>query len=313
MTLRIVFCGSDCTYSETVLRALLSANVRVEAVWLPGQATPGAKEDLPLQPLLPRNSAASESDPHSLPIVSPFVQRSILNTAWQSGVPTYAVSRLKSQDTAAALRALGVDVGCVACFPRLVPESLLHAARRGFLNVHPSLLPAYRGPSPLFWQFQAGEEHTGVTIHWMDAAFDTGPIAEQRLVPLPDGISETDATILMARAGSRLLTDVLAHVAAGEIPYRQQPPGGSYQPSPTPADFTVSPQWPAHRIFNFMRGVAVWGQPFLLDVAGQHLELGDAVAWSPAGVLAQPVIQHDDAEVTFQCSPGWVRARLMPQ
>jgi methionyl-tRNA formyltransferase len=182
--------------------------------------------------------------------------------------------------------------------------------KRGFLNVHPSLLPEYRGPAPLFWQLREGESRTGVTIHWMDADFDTGPLAEQRIVPLPDGISETDATGLMARAGARLLVEVLDHVAAGEIPYRKQPAGGVYHPYPHESDFAISPDWPARRVYNFMCGTAVWGIPFQLDLPGETLLLSDVISWSPHENLGQPILRLND-EVIIQCSPGTVRARLV--
>jgi methionyl-tRNA formyltransferase len=143
----------------------------------------------------------------------------------------------------------------------------------------------------------------------MDANFDTGPLADQRFVFLPDGISETDATGLMARAGARLLVEVLDHVAAGEIPYRKQPPGGASQPYPREADFTISPAWPARRIYNFICGTAVWGHPYRLEIEGESLLLSDAVAWSAHEVLPAPLIRQGD-QVIFQCSPGTVRANL---
>jgi methionyl-tRNA formyltransferase len=278
-------------------------------VILPAGGLPGVNTALPIQALLPEGASVTQFDNHALPVVSPFVQRSLVNIAWQKGISLYAVRNMGSPETIGQLKMVRADVGCVACFPRRIPADLLHVPRRGFLNVHPSLLPNYRGPAPIFWQFQAGEPRTGVTVHWMDAEFDTGPIADQRLVPLADGITETDATALMARAGARLLVEVLEHVAAGEIPYRKQPPGGAYQPYPHDEDFAISPEWPARRVFNFMSGVAVWGIPFQLEVGGEHFTLSDAIAWSSHEVLGQPYVQRGD-ELILQCTPGTVRMRL---
>jgi methionyl-tRNA formyltransferase len=309
VTLRLAFFGSDCLFSETVLQTLLHSPHKVAAVILPATGLPGGHVDQAIQALLPESAKVLEYDAHALPVISPFVQRSILHTAWEKGISLFAVRDLANPETAGTLSMVRADVACVACFPRRIPANLLHVPRRGFLNVHPSMLPEYRGPSPLFWQLQTGESRTGVTVHWMDAEFDTGPLADQRLVPLADGITETDATGLMARAGARLLVEVLDHVAAGEIPYRKQPPGGQYQPYPRESDFTVSPAWPARRVYNFIRGTTVWGYPFHLEVAGEKLLLSDAISWSAHEQLEKPLVQTG-GDVIFQCTPGTVRAHL---
>ncbi|BAL99384.1 MULTISPECIES: methionyl-tRNA formyltransferase [Caldilinea] len=309
MAFEIVFLGSDCDYSRIVLESLIAARVKIAAVWLAGQNLPGLPDSATIQPLLPPNAVVAENDPNSVPLTSTFVQESVLTTTWRNGIPLYGVKRIKAEETTLALKSLAPAVGVVACFPRLVPEPLLSAPRHGFLNVHPSLLPNYRGPAPLFWQFRAGEQRTGVTVHWMDAQFDTGPIAAQRPVPLPDGISEHDATRLMARVGGRLLVEVLQHVAGGELPYRRQPPGGSYQPWPRPEDFTISTEWSARRIFNFMRASAVWGHPYVLEVEGHRWLLSDALSWSNYATIKTPFEIEQD-RITFLCSPGTVQARL---
>lgn len=276
---------------------------------LPARGLSGVSAERPVQMLLPENAPVREYDAHALTVVSPFVQRSIVHTAWDKGISLYAVRDLSAQETIGTLRMARADVACVACFPRRIPQSLLHAPRRGFLNVHPSMLPDYRGPAPIFWQLHEGESRTGVTIHWMDAEFDTGPLADQRLAPLPDGISETDATGLMARAGARLLVEVLDHVASGEIPYRKQPPGGAYQPYPNEEDFTISPSWSARHIYNFMCGTAVWGYPYRLPMGDETLLLSDAISWSAHEVLHEPIVRLGD-QVIIQCNPGTVRAHL---
>lgn len=267
------------------------------------------RADFPIRSLVPDDAVVTEYDRHALKVISPFVSRSIVHTAWENGIALYAVRDLGAPETIGMLKMAGVELACVGCFPRRIPAQLLHVPRRGFLNVHPSLLPEYRGPAPLFWQFHEGESHTGVTVHWMDAEFDTGPLAEQRVVPLVDGISESDATAMMARSGGKLLVEVLDRVASGEIPYAKQKPGGSYQRWPRDEDFAISTTWPARRIYNFMRGAAVWGVPFTLDIAGVQLKLTDATAYVSYGVIDQPYIQQND-EILIQCNPGTVRARL---
>lgn len=312
MSFDIVFMGSDCEYTRIVLESLIGARVKITAVWLAGQNLPGLAEDATIKPLLPPNADITENDPNSLPLTSTFASDSVLKMTWKHGIPLYGVKRIKAVETARILKSLAPSLGIVACFPRLLPESLLTVPRHGFLNVHPSLLPEYRGPAPLFWQLRAGEQRTGITVHWMDARFDTGAIAAQRLVPLADGISEHDATRVMAHAGGRVLVDVLQHVLGGEMLYHKQAPGGSYQPWPHAEDFVISAEWSARRIFNFMRATVVWGHPYLLDLDGTRWLLSDALSWSNYTALETPYEVNGDI-FTLRCSPGTIQTRIYQQ
>lgn len=309
MAFDVIFFGSDCEYSRIVLEHLISARIKISAVWLAGQNMPGLSENTTIKPLLPPDSAIAENDPNSFQLNSTFVKESVLQMTWQHGIPLYGVKRVKAEETLRILKSLAPTLGIVACFPRILTEAMLAVPRHGFLNVHPSLLPEYRGPAPIFWQFRAGEQRTGVTVHWMDGQIDTGPIAAQRVVPLSDGISEHDATRLMARAGGRTLVDVLHHVIGGELPYRRQPPGGSYQRYPHPEDFSISAEWSARRIYNFMRASAVWGQPYILELDGQQFLLSDVLSWSNYPTIETPYELNGNT-IVFRCAPGTIQARL---
>src|SRR6185503_3137322 len=109
------------------------------------------------------------------------------------------------------------DAIAVACFSRRLPASLLRLPRLGCLNVHPSLLPAHRGPDPLFWIFHDGDEAGGVTIHLMDEGFDTGPIVLQENVALSDDMTVAELDRTCARLGGELLAEALFGLAAGTI------------------------------------------------------------------------------------------------
>lgn len=74
------------------------------------------------------------------------------------------------------LQKINADVVFVFSFPYKIPSEILDLPKQGFVNFHPSVLPLYRGPDPLFWQIKNGEKETGITAHKMDSNFDTGPI-----------------------------------------------------------------------------------------------------------------------------------------
>ena len=229
VTLRLAFFGSDCLFSETVLQTLLHSPHKVAAVILPAAGcrvgTPTGRS----RRCCPRAPRCWNMIRMPLPVISPFVQHSILQYRLGEGDSVVCRPRPGAHGDSGDAEAWCAPTSPASpVFRGAYRRSLLHVPRRGFLNVHPSLLPEYRGPSPLFWQLHAGEtSHWRVSVHWMDAEFDTGPLPTSAwcrwLMALPKRMPRG----LMARVSARLLVEVLDHVAAGEIPYRKQPAGGA--------------------------------------------------------------------------------------
>lgn len=295
---RVLFLGMQGQFTRGVLERLLAAGVEVCGLLLSGPV---------LRPLLPPPPAA---DPLALPLLDSFVELNALHRAWQAGIPVYESGPLKAQALAKLIRSLAPDVGCVACFDRIIPARLLSLPRHGFLNVHPSLLPHFRGPEPLFWQLRAGVNPVGVTVHWMDARLDTGDIAGQGTVALPNGISGGEADALCARAGGDLLAEVLGQLADGSVERRPQPAEGSYQPAPTEADFRLDTSWDVHRVFNFMRGTAEWGISYPVWVGGVEWRLQEALGWEvPASRQVSIEVIGSVAHIGF--ADGVLAARLV--
>lgn len=282
-------------FTHGVLQALLDAGHVPTAVLVdvPGQAT--------LQRLEPQTAVSH------LPLATPFLKDSAIQLAWRHGIPAYAAGRIGG-DAARLIADLAPDVAAVACFGQRIPTAVLDLPPHGFLNVHPSLLPALRGPSPRFWALRLGLAQTGVTIHRMDAGLDTGPMAAQTPLALPDGSSGSAADALLAELGGRLLVGVLRDVAAGTAVFQPQPAGGSHFPRPAAADFALDPAWTARRAFNFMRGTADWRRPYPLTIAGRTLLLREALAFDATAVQAQPV-HRSGQTLTIQFYSGVLTAR----
>ncbi|MCX6049151.1 MAG: formyltransferase family protein [Chloroflexi bacterium] len=299
---RTLFFGMPGVFSYVVLNALLRAHAPVCAVILPA-ATPAAP------PVVLRPAPPSGLPDDDLPLLTTFVAPTTLHLAWQHKLPVYEVGGLNSPAVAALIRTLVPEVACVACFSKRIPASLLTLPRYGFLNVHPSLLPAYRGPAPLFWQLRAGEPRTGVTVHWMDATLDTGDIAAQAPLQWPDGLAGPKIDELCAKAGGELLLQVLNALATGQTSRTTQSDNSTVQPWPQAADFTLHAEWSARHAYNFMRGTAEWGQPYAVDVVGERLWLSNALSYTRE-VLGQPSMRNGDV-VQIQFSPGVLLAQLV--
>lgn len=298
---KVLFLGTQSVFSRTVLAVLLHAHVPLCAIMLPMSA----QQASPIR----QHPAPPTAHEDELPLwIAPKAQTTV-QVAWQHGLPVFEVGRLAAPEVLAQVKMLAPDIACVACFSKKIPPTLLTLPKYGFLNVHPSLLPAHRGPAPLFWQLRAGLQPVGVTIHWMDADWDTGDLAAQTPLGLPDGASGAEIDLRCAQVGGALLVTVLQAIAAGNPPRTPQPSSARYQSWPTAEAFALETDWSAQRAFNFMRGTAEWGYAYRLEVAGKTIWLTKAVAYTTAGVLTTPCQINGD-EVVIQFNPGILHALL---
>lgn len=140
--------------------------------------------------------------------------------AMERNIDVLTPSTLKDADMIAELSNTDWDVFVTAAYAKLVPKAILDIPRRGALNVHPSLLPKYRGPSPVLSAILANDRTTGVSIMLMDEQLDHGPIVAQGRIE----IDETDWPLrgsvleqLLATEGGNLLAEVLPEWIAGSI------------------------------------------------------------------------------------------------
>jgi methionyl-tRNA formyltransferase len=301
---RILFWGMLNDFSLPPLAALLAAGLEVAAVFIPAS-------DLHNQPVGDSVSLlAPQRPPATLPLVNPYLNQNILHLAWEQGIPAYAIQKAGHPAVHQLIDQLQPDIACVACFTQRIPASILNRPPEGFLNIHPSRLPRFRGPAPLFWIFHEGAQHdTGVTVHIMDDDLDTGAIVSQTSLSLPDGISGPAAEQVCAELGGQLLVSAVEGLQRSTIRPQPQGSGGHYFPWPGPADFRLLVDWPARRAFNFMRGTADWREPYRLRLGGKEFLLGQALSYSAEGRLPSAVVSDDDS-LLIQFASGHLQARL---
>lgn len=268
---RVVFLGMPCAFSAPPLAALVAADLDVAAVVLPGPAGGEsfrwhrpARRTRPGFALAPYPGTTSAPSPMSI--------------AGAAGIPLLFVASIRAKAVVAEIARLRPDAIAVACFPERLPAALLDVPPLGALNVHPSLLPADRGPSPLFWAFHRGAETTGVTGHLMEETLDTGPVVRQRAVPIPEGARLADLERELAALGGELLAEAIFARAGGDLTAVPQDAALATSASfPTPTDALIDPEtWSARRAFRFVLGV----QSATVRVAnGDLVPVLDAVRW----------------------------------
>jgi methionyl-tRNA formyltransferase len=142
--------------------------------------------------------------------------------AQRLGMPLVQPQTLRDPAALDAIRALQPDVGIVVAYGEILRPAALEIPPLGYLNIHPSLLPLYRGPAPVAGAILAGESETGVTVMQLDRGMDSGPVLAQATVPLPPDARTGPLTEELMQLGARLLLEVLPRYAAGELALQPQ-------------------------------------------------------------------------------------------
>lgn len=158
-----------------------------------------------------------------------------------------------------AVRELRPALGVVVAYGQILPKALLDIPAHGFLNVHTSLLPKYRGAAPIQWAILNDDAETGVTIMKIDEGLDTGAILTQQ--PTPIHASDNAQTLhdRLARMGAALLLPTITDLIEGRITPRKQPEAGaSYARKITKEDGRIDWSLPARAIWNQVRAFTPW-------------------------------------------------------
>ena len=300
-TPRVIFFGMRGSFSHPPLLALLENGIDVLAVVLPAQVEDATQPGIRCLEPLPKARSL-------LPVLHSSLHTSILQIAWEREIPVWEVQRMSGQETIDVLCGYQPDLICVACFSLYIPRKVLDIPRLGCLNVHPSLLPANRGPDPLFWTFHEGSRQTGVTIHLMDEGLDTGPIVAQERIDVPDGIRYDELETQCAALGGKLLARAVSERFQGMaalIP--QDESQSSYLPMPSEKEFIVPvAEWDARRVYNFVRGLAGRGVPVKLLVMDDLVTVSDAISYShePMRFDTGSVVRCRDGSVSVLVGKG---------
>jgi methionyl-tRNA formyltransferase len=306
----VLFLGMQGNFSLPSLQALLEGGVEVCAVVIP--PAPGAGSDRPAiyrreQPRIARST---------LPVITSSLYTTVVQLAWERRIPLWEVTHMADPLTVSTLAAYQPDAMCVACFSQRIPRAILDIPRLGCLNVHPSLLPANRGPEPLFWTFREGSKQAGVTIHLMDEGMDSGDILAQEFIEILDGMSYAQLELACALRGGALLAQAVWELYEGRVVRIQQDEAmSSYHSFPTGEDFVVPiAAWSASHVYNFICGVIDWNGPVTLHVNGEHFTVLKATSYSYENIYPNEREAYcwQGEELWIRCREGWVAVLLNP-
>ena len=188
-----------------------------------------------------------------------LMQPAVKIAAEQSGLAVFQPKRVRDRESVEAIAAMRPEVIVVAAYGQILPRELLTLPKYGCVNIHASLLPAYRGAAPINWAIMNGETMTGVTIMQMDEGMDTGAILVQESIPIGPRDTAGMLTEKLSELGSWLIVDALSRIEGEVLPAMPQDHArATMAPLLKKEDGLIDWKQPAAVISNRVRGLSPW-------------------------------------------------------
>ncbi len=182
--------------------------------------------------------------------------------AIERGIPVLQPQNLKDQDFEDELKMLAADCFVVVAF-RILPKAIFTIPKKGTINVHGSLLPAYRGAAPINWAIMNGDHESGVTTMLIDAKVDTGNILLQDKVEIASSMTAGELHDILAERGAKLLVKTIEKIAKNEIhSIRQDNILATKAPKITSATALINFEKDAEKVHNQIRGLSPYPGAF---------------------------------------------------
>jgi methionyl-tRNA formyltransferase len=175
---------------------------------------------------------------------------------WRRGIPYYYLIKGDEAGMARWLSGLSPDLMVAYSMSQLLQQSVYSIPRFGTINLHPSLLPKYRGPQPLFWTYYFMDRKAGVTVHFVDEGEDTGAVIRQSSFPIEFGMSLPELQSIVHRIGVQVLLAAVSDIEVGKFSAKPQP---SHSPTVRarnvdPSESLIDWTWSPKRIWHVLRG-----------------------------------------------------------
>ncbi|MEW1859371.1 methionyl-tRNA formyltransferase [Streptomyces sp. NBC_00669] len=214
-------------------------------------------------------------------LASPVAQR-----AEEAGIEVLKPARPRDEDFLARLREIGPDCCPVVAYGALLPKVALDVPARGWVNLHFSLLPAWRGAAPVQHSVMAGDEVTGASTFLIEQGLDSGPVYGVVTEEIRPRDTSGDLLTRLSHSGARLLVATMDGIDSGDLVGRPQPADGiTVAPKLTVEDAAVDWTAPALRVDRLIRGCTPAPGAWTL-LAGERVKLGPVVPEPDAEALA---------------------------
>lgn len=273
--MKIVFMGTP-DYAVKTLEALLKTEHEVAAVFAQPDKPVGRKQILTPPP--------------------------VKVCALQNNIPVFQPSSVKDGDAYEVLKQINPDVIVVVAYGKILPKEILNIAKYGCVNGHASLLPKYRGASPIQWCIVQGETETGVTTMLMDEGMDTGDILETVKVKIGEEETAEQLFERLSQISAELMVSTLEKLEKGEITPQKQTGEPSYAPIIKKDMAKLDFQKTATEIHNAVRGYYSWPCAYFL-LNGKRVKVISARVGDKTNKKFGTVIENGE-ELVIACGDG---------
>jgi methionyl-tRNA formyltransferase len=231
------------------------------------------------------------------------------------GLQVYQPKRVSSPKFVAKLKVINPDVIVVVAYGQLLKPDVLEIPPKGCINLHPSLLPKYRGPAPIQRAIINGERKTGVTVMFLDEGEDTGDVIAQKCVAIRDEDTAETLYNRLSMIGAQLLVEVLRDMDRGEVKGRPQDHSqASYAPKLKKEDGHIDWSRRSDQIRDLIRGTKPWPGAYTFMESGRMLKVHEAIPSIPSKgpeIELEPgqIYISPQNELFVRTGDGWMELR----
>ena len=226
-------------------------------------------------------------------------------------IPVYQPNSVRTGEALEIINEINPDVIVVVAYGKILPKEILTAAKYGCVNGHASLLPKYRGASPIQWCIVCGETETGVTTMLMDEGMDTGDILETVKVKIGDNETAEELFERLSDISADLMLSTIEKLEKVEITPKKQEGDATYAPIIKKEMALLDFQKPAKELFNAVRGYYSWPCAyFFMD--GKRMKVIKAAVGGKTSMPAGTVVGNNGV-LSVACGDGFALDILVLQ
>jgi methionyl-tRNA formyltransferase len=280
MIMRIVFCGTPAFAVATLKAILADPSHTVVAVITQPDRPRGRGQEISFSP--------------------------VKEAALEAGIPVRQPVKIRAPEAREVLQNFEPECFVIIAYGQIIPAGLLPLSRCGWINLHASLLPKYRGAAPINWAIANGETKTGLTTMRIDAGMDTGDMLLQEEIEILPKETAPELAARMADAGANLMIETLRQLDAGELDSKKQNDElATYAPLLKKEDGLIEWERKAKEIFNRMRGFEPWPGAYT-TFRGKSCHLRGEPATREQAPELPGTILMEDGELRIACGHATV-------
>jgi methionyl-tRNA formyltransferase len=230
----------------------------------------------------------------------------VKEAALAAGIPVRQPVKIRAPEARELLQSFEPECFVIIAYGQIIPAGLLPLSRCGWINLHASLLPKYRGAAPINWAIANGETKTGLTTMRIDAGMDTGDMLLQKEIDILPTETAPELAARMAEAGAKLMMETLRGLPDGLItPKKQNDALATYAPLLKKEDGRIDWERRALEIFNRMRGFEPWPGGYT-TFRGKTCHLGGEPARREQAPASPGTLLVEEGELRVACGHATV-------